>query len=86
MSADDDASADAHSMGLPPGSYRYASGSERYVCAACGKTSATRYGDTADKSPGWDVSCAMNSVLCRPATDAEKAEQPGCQWVGVDNI
>jgi hypothetical protein len=37
----------------------------RFVCSACGKTSATKYGDS-DRDRGWDVSCTLNSVLCRP--------------------
>lgn len=46
-----------------------------WVCAACGKTSRTKYGflengaRTDEKgqcvsSYGWDESCMMNSVLC----------------------
>lgn len=38
----------------------------RFVCGACGKTSATRYGFDADHSPGWDVSCATHAILCKP--------------------
>ena len=35
-----------------------------YVCLACGKMSHDRYGEK-PISRGWDVSCAINSVLCR---------------------
>jgi calcineurin-like phosphoesterase family protein len=33
-----------------------------WACRECGKTSADRWGDTADKSPGWDESCALNAT------------------------
>lgn len=39
-----------------------------WVCAACGKTSPTKYGFDADEkrvvTNGWDESCMLNSVLC----------------------
>ena len=45
----------------------------RWVCGACGKTSPTRYGFDADgrhvADSGWDVSCMMHAVLCRPAVE-----------------
>lgn len=38
----------------------------RFVCSACGKTSATRYGlPNTDHDPGWDASCMLHAVLCR---------------------
>jgi len=36
---------------------------EVFVCSACGKRSRDRYGFQAI-DPGWDVSCALNAVLC----------------------
>lgn len=48
----------------------------RYVCLACGKTSATRYGFDYDHSPGWDSSCMLNSLLCEPT-----GEQPAWSQV-----
>lgn len=40
----------------------------RFVCAACGKTSETRYGfaKNTDHDRGWDASCMLNAVLCKP--------------------
>ena len=38
----------------------------RYVCVACGKTSATRYGFDPDHDRGWDASCMLNAALCEP--------------------
>lgn len=47
-----------------------------WVCAACGKTSRTRFGFDKDNkrvcSGGWDESCMLNSVLCLN----EKKEEP----------
>lgn len=37
-----------------------------YVCAACGKTSKSVYGDPGS---GWDESCFMNRVLCYDGYD-----------------
>lgn len=40
-----------------------------YVCAACGKTSPTRYGfDDQNRhvsQPGWDESCMLHAILCK---------------------
>jgi hypothetical protein len=47
-----------------------------WVCAACGKRSKDRYGDQAIDR-GWDVSCALNSVLCY-----EQKDERG-HWVAV---
>ena len=42
-----------------------------YVCAACGKTSKSRYGfddhDRSVASHGWDESCMLNCALFREA-------------------
>jgi hypothetical protein len=38
-----------------------------WVCGACGKRSKDKYGNQAIDR-GWDVSCAMNSVLCDEST------------------
>lgn len=44
-----------------------------FVCGACGKTARWRYGfddknvNDPERSPGWDESCAMHSVLCHEA-------------------
>ena len=59
----------------------------RWVCACCGKTSPTRYGfDENNKNvadPGWDESCMLNAVLCRPAT-ANEHKLTGAMWWGID--
>lgn len=50
--------------------YTFAPEGQIYVCGACGKTSQTRSGATAngladvEKSRGWDESCMLNAVLC----------------------
>lgn len=36
-----------------------------WVCGACGKTARDRYGSD---NPRWDVSCALNAILCDEAT------------------
>lgn len=62
----------------------------RFVCAACGKTSATRYGlPGSDHDRGWDASCMLNCVLCEPTepnrpppTDPDESHGP---WRAVDN-
>ena len=46
-----------------------------YVCAACGKTSKSIYGDPGS---GFDVSCFLNRVLCHEGYD----EIMGC-WHAV---
>jgi hypothetical protein len=38
-----------------------------WVCAVCGKLSYDKYGDK-PISYMWDVSCAMNSVLCKTSS------------------
>lgn len=51
----------------------------RFVCAACGKTSATKYGlGDDDKDRGWDESCMLKSVLCErnPRYEADPASEP----------
>lgn len=54
-----------------------------YVCAACGKTSRSRYGfDSSNarcSAPGWDESCMLHAVLCH----AEKA--PDGVWQAVQS-
>jgi hypothetical protein len=64
--------------GLPMGDVR-AIAPCRFVCAACGKTSSTKYGFGGTANPGWDTSCMLNSVLCAPA------EQPPPPWDAVEN-
>lgn len=48
--------------------YDLAPDSQVWVCAACGKTSRSRYGFDVNgdrvASGGWDESCMMNAVLC----------------------
>lgn len=50
-----------------------------WVCAACGKTSRTRYG--LDEA-GWDEACMMNAVLCHTggppwhAVTSDESETP----------
>jgi hypothetical protein len=34
-----------------------------WVCLACGKTAADRYGIEGENHPGWDESCSLNSDL-----------------------
>lgn len=50
-----------------------------WVCLACGKTER----DLAGITRGWDVSCAINAVLCvdPPELDAERKPK----WVAVDS-
>jgi hypothetical protein len=50
-----------------------------FVCTACGKTSTTRYGIDGERSRGWDESCMLNAVLCRPCTPEEESDT-GCKW------
>lgn len=66
-----------------------------YVCGACGKTSRNRAGFIDDGSKrgadedehehgrlaqgGWDESCMLNAVLCRPA----KVGELGAKWIAV---
>ncbi len=38
-----------------------------FVCQACGKRSYDLYG-MQKISPGWDVSCTMNAILCEEKT------------------
>jgi hypothetical protein len=38
----------------------------RFVCTACGKTSATHYGFDPDHDPGWDAACTLHAMLCKP--------------------
>lgn len=54
-----------------------------YVCGACGKTSATRYGIEGERSRGWDASCMLNAVLCRPSTPKEERDT-GCKWWSLE--
>jgi hypothetical protein len=62
----------------------------RFVCAACGKTSETRYGfakDT-DHDRGWDASCMLNAVLCKPTGHSPgrtfSGPHPGTAWHAVE--
>lgn len=52
-----------------------------WVCAACGKTSSLREGGAPDTSPGWDVSCAMHAVWCRPRTAHDTSDAP---WIAIE--
>jgi hypothetical protein len=55
----------------------------RWVCGACGKTSRSQSGwheseRVADY--GWDESCMLKAILCRPATTSEKLEHDVKWW------
>ena len=54
----------------------------RFVCLACGKTSSTRYGFDGTADRGWDPSCMMNAVLCRPSTSRERL-MDGLPWHAI---
>ena len=49
-----------------------------FVCMACGKRSKDIFGDM-KIDRGWDVSCAMNCVLCYEKKDNND------KWVVVKN-
>jgi hypothetical protein len=61
----------------------------RWICAACGKRSRNRAGFDPETrksvaGAGWDESCMMSAVLCRPATNREKLDT-GCNWMAVEH-
>jgi hypothetical protein len=51
-----------------------------YVCGACGRVSRWKYGldfsGKHDSTPGWDLSCAINSLLT-----LESAIESPANWV-----
>jgi hypothetical protein len=51
----------------------------KFVCAACGKKSATKYGLDGERDSGWDESCMLNSVLCERILGATP------EWHAVDD-
>lgn len=54
--------------------------SPRWVCTACGKWSEDRLGHSQHRTHGWDVSCYMHAVWCRPAT-AKEAAAKDVRWI-----
>lgn len=58
----------------------------RFVCSACGKTSATRYGFDRDHDDGWDVSCATHAVLCKPLDVGPSDESMPAWWAVEEPI
>lgn len=53
----------------------------RFVCEACGKTSATRYGLDSDHDRGWDAACMLHAVLCKPVELRDSPIHP--EWTAV---
>lgn len=48
---------------LPPAENTVAPPGQLWVCLACGKIAQDKVGIVGFHSPGWDVSCCVNSLL-----------------------